>query len=450
MAIDRYRVSYAVIHPATCRIVHTWDEVVLCDLESVIRSTITTRDCQEVSQQTGVQPNSDCCGGTLGVGTGTSILLHQYIVKYGTINLNNCSVQEVCTYLTDCPQDYGVLGENCWYAATFDPFANPSFGLPLFPSNTIKMWVAHPYYPLSFGATSKPLEAFANSHGVTFPITLTYLANQGEDWTLSFPTRGPLVGKNTKIYQYSFYNNINPTTGAIISLLSDALSVEAYLLVNDEFFIPGLTGTGTGQAPGGHYYGCASECLIRYYQASSASGGSKSFGGGLYGSAGTSSVFTFYTDPIRIEFGPLLFETEPPSSAGGIIVENPGGLVVFDLDVPPMRTARDSTYQIPDTLTATVAGTGSVDGTYTLTYQKGLWLGYLTFGGFTVQAGFYPTMMGSDGVGTQFKWYGVITALNNATGTVSSVIFIETSWSSNPLTWDGTDSVSGGTMSIIE
>lgn len=397
-----FRVTYATVSLMTCETVETWTEDVYCSLSQLQRHTVSKNTCVMTAVPSGVGAAECCCDGDTADLAGTGSPPFTHTVESSTFNMQHCTlVGKTCEPLEVCDEPvYTVYGGGCWFDATNNAYASPA---PLFPDDKLYMYVGTPGMGIHNGKYA--MENVLSGFGVPLPLQLDYVAENAIDFGF-FGLSNIQTGPNSRAYQYVFSSNLNYLTDTPPDTSSNGLYVVALFYANDIYSVTG-TGTGTGD-----YVGCFAMCKIGYYRSGGVGFQARTFGGFVRGSSPSYSVFQFYPEPIRIEFEPLAFETEPPYNDAPLSVGY-SGVVVFDLDVPPIRTYWCATPP-PDTLTADITGLvglhSLVNGTYTLTYQYGLWVGTATIpwavGTAKCMVAFYPGQL-NDAAGPFDFYVGV-------------------------------------------
>lgn len=397
-----FRVTYATVSLMTCETVETWTEDVYCSLSQLQRHTVSKNTCVMTAVPSGVGAAECCCDGDTADLAGTGSPPFTHTVESSTFNMQHCTlVGKTCEPLEVCDEPvYTVYGGGCWYAASNNSYASPA---PLFPDDKLYMYVGTLGMAIHSGKYA--MENVFAEFGVAVPLQLDYVAENAIDFGF-FGLYNVQTGPNSKVYEYVFESNLDHATNTPVSVESNGLYIIAQLFVNDLY---GVTGTGTST---GDYAGCFAFCKIGYYRAGGVGFQSRLFGGFVRGQSPQYSAYQFYPEPIRIEFEPLAYKEEPPANTAPLNVAT-SGVVVFDLDVPPLRTIL-CPGGLPASLTAAIAnlvGLGSfINGTYTLTYQYGLWVGTTTIPWFIGTAkcmiAFYPTQM-ADPSGA-FDFYVVV------------------------------------------
>jgi hypothetical protein len=459
----------------TCEVLEEWEEDVCCDLSNVHRASWETSECGSSPGDNGL--GTDCCLDEY-VGTFSPGTAHEhYLVKFTTFDLADCSSTTVCHPLRDC-EIYSVLGGSCWYSATGDPNADPAAGLPVFPVSGLYLSPGAPWEAVNVtsalganpGSGNAQIKDVLAMFGLTPQFLMEYIGNTGSQ--IDVAQRGPY----TEEYRYTYFDNWDPVNwdsrnGVGYGVLNPALPglcVIAYFLANQPYTYSG-TGTGTFGDATGSFAGCQAMCYIGV----NLPGVSPFFFdpyvytlrvfGGPYSGAASGfdySKYTFYTDQIRMDFGVLLWSLYPTYSSSGYTDFLFDGVAVYDFDVPPLRSTNFDPVDFPDTLTAIVSTLGApYDGTYTLTYQYGLWSG--TNG--NVHAAFYPAIAGTllDPVGSPIggltspqTYFGLFTDSTSSSHTRGFGWYTFRSltagiMTSSPVYWEGELTGTPGVLAVI-
>jgi hypothetical protein len=328
-----FDVTYGRLDPSTCVITYRTVRKDCASLTDILRTTLDPSACETTSAVGGL--GDGCCpeefgggsgsgsGGGSGSGSGGS----DYVVKYKRYDPATCEVTTRCERMRECGggpdpgDDYDLTSDCSTEAARFP--------------HTLTVGVGGVTYRDMVGSSTVegyPLWRAFSDMGASTEVAVPYVEADGYYWFEQTITSG---GK-------TFFLRVEIHLD----------TCETYLECTYE--------------PGGFH-------------------GSEVYGTGasfFFWGVVTGSTPQYYPEPILLETGGP-FEVE----AGGV-GSTPSSVIVYDFDAPPLRSADCLTTALAASLTAVVAGCasglyGHINGTHTLTYSAGIWLGTgTTSGGF--------------------------------------------------------------------
>lgn len=432
-----YRVTYVEFDLFTCTLSEEFSEEVDCVFDELQVATLDWNTCEVGTAWEAI--DGSCCGGEgvdLGTSTSTVLDVAEYIAEFTAYNFETCEVEAVeCEPVGECPEPsvYTVQGGNCYYD---DYTENPYAIDPVFPSTTLYMTFGSIYSLVQNGPIFFTVKAILDAYGVPYRIPMPYVGNGGE-------------GTQTQKYEYLLTSNwTGGASGTPTNPAANAVRVRARCYVNAPYTESSVD-----------YPGCRADVEVSYYSAVLLTTVRGGWGGALpyVNSAGfaplSGGLFTFHPEPIYIEYSDTVdnggagetYRVTNTAAPGG--VNNNGTVTVSDgADVPPLEGFHCQPFPAPATLQAVLAGTlatygADFDGTYTLTWQNGVYANYFAGpGGSTCAIEFHLPTFDIDPSANVYS---------DLVGPTPSSFMLQTSLSCSPFQWEGGGGV-GMTLTVTE